>query len=360
MKIGIYTPYLDSFGGGERYMLTIAEILSADHTVDLLLDNHQLMFDTKNLIQSLGKYFNLDLSKISLLSAPIGQGSNFLERVIFFKKYDLIICLTDGSIFHSTARHSLLHFQVPFKNTSTKGLWGKFKLSSWDLAICNSKFTQNIIKKEWPIKSEVLYPPVDTEAIKPLKKKKQIISVGRFTSFSKSKKHEVMIKVFKELYLSGKIPEWSLHLVGSIEGDENYIDELRDLAKGLPVIFYPNCPFKNLIKLYSECSIYWHAAGFKENDPSQMEHFGIATVEAMAGGCVPVVVNGGGQPEIVENKISGFLWNQINELKNYTLTLTEDDTLWKRLSENAIRRSKVFSKKSFKINILKLIQSLNE
>ncbi len=37
MRVAIYTPYLDTFGGGEKYMLTIAETLSKDSTVDLFL-----------------------------------------------------------------------------------------------------------------------------------------------------------------------------------------------------------------------------------------------------------------------------------------------------------------------------------
>ena len=58
MRIGIYSPYLDSFGGGERYMLTIAEYLSASHKVDLFLDKN-LSNKKEELINSLGKHFNL-------------------------------------------------------------------------------------------------------------------------------------------------------------------------------------------------------------------------------------------------------------------------------------------------------------
>ena len=36
LKIGIYDPYLDILGGGERYVLTIAEYYSLSHEVDLL------------------------------------------------------------------------------------------------------------------------------------------------------------------------------------------------------------------------------------------------------------------------------------------------------------------------------------
>ena len=94
MKIGIYTPYLDSFGGGERYMLTIAEILSSDNDVDLLLDKNLANQDSKMLICKLSKHLNLDLKKLNLVKAPIGAGGNAMERIFFLKKYDLLFYLT--------------------------------------------------------------------------------------------------------------------------------------------------------------------------------------------------------------------------------------------------------------------------
>lgn len=358
MKIGIYTPYLDSFGGGERYVLTFAEVLSSDHQVDLFLDKHHLTLDPQNLIPKLGKRLNLDLSKVNLKEAPFGEGTNIISRSLFLKSYDIFFYLTDGSIFYSTASKNLIHFQVPFKNTAARDLWGKIKLSSWNLAVCNSKFTEGVIKEQWPVKTCVVYPPVEVEAIKHLKKKKQILTVGRFTSFSKSKKHEDMIEVFKKMYSSGKIPDWSLHLAGSIEGDEGYIEELRDLAKDRPIFFYPDYPFNDLIRLYGESSIYWHAAGFDEDDPAKMEHFGISTVEAMAAGCVPIVINKGGQPEIVENKKTGLLWDTLDELQDLTISLIGNPKLISELSQNAITRSKVFSKYHFAQGIKSIVESI--
>ncbi len=358
MKIGIYTPYLDSFGGGERYMLTIAEALLLDHEVDIFLDNHLSSKEPDKLISDLAARFNLNLSKTNLIKAPLGLGGKFFKKNSFLKKYDLIFYLTDGSVFYSTAKKSIIHFQVPFKNTAAKNPWGRIKLSTWNLAICNSCFTQEVIKKEWPIKTEVVYPPVEVEAVKPLKKKKQILTVGRFTSFTKSKKQEEMINAFVDLYKTGKIDGWSFHLAGSVEGDEKYIQELKEQAKGFPVSFYPNLPFKNLVKLYGESSIYWHAAGFGEDDPAKMEHFGITTVEAMAGGCVPIVINKGGQPEIVENGKSGLLWNSLEELQALTLQIIKDQKLMEEIGDHAISRSKFFSKGKFEEKIKFLVKTI--
>lgn len=356
MKVAIYSPYLDTFGGGERYILTIAELLSKRAEVDLLFDHNLFSLGAKNLKDNLAKRFNLDLSVVKTLKAPIGEGSNFFARLLFFKSYDILFYLTDGSVFYPTAKSNILHIQSPLAGQPAKSWWGKFKLRGWDLIIYNSKFTQQNSKKNWPIKSLVIYPPVDTEKIKPLKKKEYILSVGRFFGYLKDKKHETLIEAFKDIYTGG-IEDWSLHLVGSAsQGDKSYLDQLRKKALGFPVKFYPNLSYDDLIKLYGVSSIYWHASGFDESDPTKMEHFGISTVEAMAGGCVPIVVGRGGQVEIVEDKKSGFLWQSLDQLKQLTQNLIEDTDLFKRVSKEAIKRSKRFSKEIFIAGINKIVE----
>ena len=158
---------------------------------------------------------------------------------------------------------------------------------------------------------------------------------------------------------NNKSSGWSLHLVGSASaGDINYLQDLKKMAAGLEVNFYPNLGYDDLIKLYGKASLYWHAAGFGEDDPTKMEHFGIATVEAMAAGCVPVVIRQGGQIEIVDNGKNGFLWNSLQELEDQSFRLMIDQKLWKALSSASIIKSRNFSRKSFESNIKKLITSI--
>lgn len=357
MKIAIYSPYLDTLGGGERYMLTIAEYLSEDNEVDILLDNHLQELNPNQIITEGGKRFDLNLSKVNLRKAPLGRGGNLVARTLFLNQYDFLFYLTDGSVFYSSAKKNILHFQAPLVN-SNKGFWGRNKLSSWDLAICNSIFTESIIKKTWPINTKVIYPPVDILSINPSKKKKNILSVGRLLGYKRPKKHQLLIDVFKKIYDEELTPGWSLHIAGYIAPNEiKDLEKLKKIIKKYPIFFYPNYPYKKLIKLYEESSIYWHGAGFGEENPIDMEHFGIATVEAMAGGCVPVVINLGGQKEIVEQNKSGFLWNSIDELFNYTVNLINDSTKMQKISKNAVNRSKIFSKDKFCQNILELVNT---
>lgn len=360
MRIAIYSPYLDTLGGGERYISTIASELSFANTVDMLLDSHLFNLGGDYLKKELSKRFNLNLNTVNFIKAPIGKNSSLIFRLFFLKKYDILFYLTDGSIFFPTSKRNILHIQSPLVGQSVKSAWGKFKLNNWDLIIYNSKFTQNNSIQNWPIKSEVVYPPVDTVNFKPLKKKKYILSVGRFFGYLKDKKYEILIKSFIELYKNDKINGWSLHLAGSAtKGDELYLKELKSLSKGFPINFYPNISFNELTILYGESILYWHAAGYEETDPTKMEHFGISTVEAMAAGAVPIVIAKGGQVEIVEDKVSGYLWNSRAELKELTLALILDSKLREKVSKKAILRSADFGEEKFACNLVDLIANLN-
>ncbi len=346
----MYTPYLDTAGGGEKYMLTIAEILSEDNQVDIFLDNHLNQIGQDKIIENIKKLHQLDLSKLNFIKVPFGIGSSFFKRNKFLKKYDLIFYLTDGSIFYSSAKKNILHIQSPFNNK--KSLKQKFNLKSWDLIIYNSKFTKNNCEKFWPVKFEVIYPPVDIEKIKPLKKEKFIFSVG-FFSPSRNKKQKELIEAFKNLSNTNK--DWKLKLAGGVSDEDlNFVAELKKLAKDYPVEFYPNMDSQQLYQLYGQASIYWHGAGFHEDQPTKMEHFGISVVEAMAGGAVPLVVNKGGLPEIVEDGKNGFSWEDLNELVEKTQKLIDDPTLLTKVSKQALVRSKDFSKEKFISEILKI------
>jgi glycosyltransferase involved in cell wall biosynthesis len=72
----------------------------------------------------------------------------------------------------------------------------------------------------------------------------------------------------------------------------------------------------------------------------------------MAAGCVPVVINKGGQSEIVEHEISGFVWETLDELKAFTARLISDDNLRGRMSVAARKRAQMFSRETFLKNFV--------
>jgi glycosyltransferase involved in cell wall biosynthesis len=137
-----------------------------------------------------------------------------------------------------------------------------------------------------------------------------------------------------------------------------YFDEVSRAARGASVHVVANVPRDRLRALYGEAKIFWHAAGLGQDEdaaPEQCEHFGKVTVEAMAGACVPVVIRKGGQPEIVEHGVSGFLWNTIDELEAYTRLLMDDDGLRQRMSAAAVVRAQRFSHATYENEMLRRI-----
>lgn len=340
MRLGFYSPYLDTFGGGERYVLTLASHLSKKEKVEIFWDDAAVK-------APISKFLKIDLSKTHFTQNIFK--SKKISRVLATRKYDIIFILSDGSIPLSLAKKNILHFQVPFVFQKVSRT-DKLKLRKYEHIIVNSYFTKKFIDKSFEVKSQVIYPPVDINSLKVGKKDKIILSVGRFgPNQLHPKKQEVLIEVFKELYKTEK--DWKLYLVGQAKKeDQKHLRFLRKLSSGLAIRILGNISQEQLRDLYSKSSIYWHATGFGEDEqkfPQKMEHFGIATVEASASGAVPVVISLGGQKEIVEHNKTGLLWSTKSQLLTETLRLINDKSLMRKLAEAAIKNSKKFSKDIF-------------
>ena len=92
------------------------------------------------------------------------------------------------------------------------------------------------------------------------------------------------------------------------------------------------------------------AAGLDEDierHPDRYEHFGIATVEAMSAGAVPIVIDAAGQIEIVEQGVSGYRFGSPDGLVAHTERLIADPRLRATLSAAAERRARAFGWDAF-------------
>jgi hypothetical protein len=147
MHIAVFSPYLDTKGGGERYILTVASIFSEKHEVDLLLPTHLHNLHPDEYKADVSKRLDIDLSKVTFVHSPIGQGSKTLDRYFFLKRYDLLFAVTDGSLFLASSKRNILHIQTPLDVHPSSSKWGRIKLKSWNEVVYNSEFTKNIHKK---------------------------------------------------------------------------------------------------------------------------------------------------------------------------------------------------------------------
>lgn len=353
MRIGIFDPYLDTLGGGEKYMLTVASCLSKEHDVYLFWNEHLIL---RNAVDR----FALDLSRVRLVRNIFSKEISFFRRVLETRKYDLIIYLSDGSIPFTLTKKDFIHFQFPVEWVDGRSFKTRLKLLKITKIICNSYFTKSFIDKKFGIKSIVLYPPAQIITGK-TKKENIILHVGRFgisIEGSNFKKQDIIIEAFRKMVDNGLMNWRFILVISSQTKDKERLEELEEKAKGLPIEFVKNPKNQILLELYRKAKIYWHASGFGEDlekHPEYAEHFGISTVEAMGAGAVPVVINAGGQPEIIEDGKNGFLWNTLEELMGKTRLLINDEKLWGKMSKDAKERAQTFSGDRFCRELKELI-----
>lgn len=342
MKAAIYNPYLDTLGGGERYTMAVAIALQKTGYKVFLQSSD------KAITQKLTKRFGIDYSDIEVVKS-IKRGSG----------YDICFWLSDGSVPTLAARKNILHFQRPFYDVDGKSLINKMKFFRINQVIANSQFTKLFIDKEFPKKSVVIYPPVDVESFKSRKKENLILSVGRFSQLEQSKRQDVLLRAFKKICDKEGIKDWELVLAGGSEvGRTNFVDKLKDKAKDYPVKIIESPDFKLIKDLYGRSKIFWTASGFGVDEkkfPEKVEHFGIAVVEAMSAGAVPVVYAAGGHKEIVGEKENGLLWKSTTTLAIKTKKLIGDNKLLKSLRAQAVKDSQQYSYERFEKEFLALL-----
>jgi len=354
MKAGVYDPYLDTLGGGERYTLTVASCLSKNgYKVDVFWDDNLLK-------PKIEPRLGIKVEQINFVPNIFNKGSKVGKKGL--KEYDLIFFLSDGSLPFLASKRNILHFQVPFHDIGGRSLLNRFKLRRINTVICNSHFTKRFIDKEYGVNSIVLYPPVAVDLFKPTKKENIIISVGRFTDLLHNKRQDVLINEFKRMIksnLSEFIKEWKLIIAGGDKEGKEFVAKLKKMAKGYSIEIITNPRFDYLKQLYGQAKIFWTAAGFgvdEEKEPEKVEHFGITTIEAMAAGCVPVVIRKGGQPEIVNNEVDGLLWEKEEELIGKTLSLIKDQKKLAKLAKKAQERAENFSQERFCQQLMGIIR----
>ena len=226
-------------------------------------------------------------------------------------------------------------------------------LGHYERVLANSQYTRHWIRRLWGVDSDVLFPPVRTRDPRPGPRARRILTVGRFIApgFGHSKKQLEQVQAFGQMVRGGGLDGWELHLVGGCEpANRPYLAEVERAAQGLPVGIHANALRSVVEELLATSSVFWAATGLGEDEeaaPWVFEHFGITTVEAMAAGCVPVVIDKAGQREIVRHGTDGYRWRTLAELETLTRMVAGDEPLRARLAAAAVERAAAFSEEAF-------------
>ncbi len=362
MTVAIYNASWETMGGGEKYLCTLADVLSRDPalSVTLLIDRPEVTGDR------LRQFFDLALERVTLTQV------NRSTRNALLSSADLAIIQTNWKPIRSRAARTVYILHVPYGPLgpgafAERMVHGQFKEALKDIirgrllhearnasaAIVNSLFARDALQRHHGIQATCIQPAID-DFQRPGEKEKIILSAGRFfRGLYNDKRYDVMIDAFRDLCTQHPGHGWQYRLAGSCGNDapsQNHLTRLRRAAEGLPVSFHVNPSYAFLTECYNRATIFWHAAGFgvdENRHPERMEHFGMTTVEAMAARCVPVVYEGGGQREIVTAGASGFFWTTPEQLIRSTLALMDDAALVSRIADGARARAAGFSHARF-------------
>jgi glycosyltransferase involved in cell wall biosynthesis len=367
LRIGIHAPYLAALGGGEKYILVVLReaVAMAGAEVWLFTPDRPVPGDWERL----GVRIDPDSFE--------WRQARGVEIEAFSEGLDLFVTLENQVPAASRARRSVAVIQFPFAPWPLKRLRdlrrplrslrmrreAERRLGSYDEILCYSDFVRRHLATRWNVeRARVLYPPVDIPGDSPAADRDPaILSVGRFFRSGHNKKQDVLVRAFRSLWDgAGKPDGWRLHLVGGVDQREGlaYVADVRALADGLPVSFHLNAPLADVRELYTRCSLFWHAAGYGESErrhPERMEHFGIATAEAMAHGMIPLAIAKGGQPEIVRSGSNGFLWRTQAELVDRSRELLNEPERFRSMRVTAARDAARFSTERFAQAVRKTI-----
>jgi L-malate glycosyltransferase len=388
LKVGIYQqPNANSLGGSEIVSAAFATLFQADHDVEFLdrrpwVTNELLSDFTGFCLDRVQVKFS-DLEPASF----VNEDNRFIGRLNavpdwmnrLSDNYDLFIASVHNPPPTCFSPRGVVYVHFPFWDRYSNWLWsgqstgffGSIKnrfrriyyekkwmqhLDTYQTWMANSAYSAGWTAKRWGPKCRVVPPPVRPYSNK-TDKQPQILMLGRFVP---SKRQLEVIQAYSSIH--AHLPGWTLMLVGGLgtsQQEQEYFQALKEAAGMMPVQFLVNAS-RNDVEYHLQISNFFiHAMGYGvdlDTFPELAEHFGIATVEAMSAGCIPFVLNCGGQAEIVRHERDGILWNNLEELAEHLLQVAQASGIQHDLRVSAMNRAQNYSMQQFRESVQNLLR----
>lgn len=161
------------------------------------------------------------------------------------------------------------------------------------------------------------------------------LTLGVVSRLEEIKGTDLVVPAFAKVY--ARMPGTRLLIVG--DGSQRTLMERQTAEAGLKgcVEFAGRQTQEHLQDYYDRIDILLI--------PSRSEGFGLTAIEGMARGCVPVVSNVGGLPEVVTDGKTGLLHRpeDAEDIATKVLTLLDDRKRLSRMSAAAAGRAALFS-----------------
>jgi len=360
MKIALVCDFLTKFGGAQQVLLAMHE-LYPDAPI------HCLLYDEKG---TMGKFANAKIIPSGLQKSALRKKPKFLlpkfpsaAEEFDFSPFDVVISSSDSfahgvitkpATFHLCYCHTPMRYAWDWSNEyltenkigfGLKGMavrtiihnlrvWDRVAADRVDHYLANSENVRARIAKYYKTESEVLFPPVDLEGIKPSGKPHEgyFLIVSRIEPYKKIK---LAIEAFKDL-------KEKLIVVG--EGSE--LDYLKSIASDNVEFVGPKYD-QELYKYFQDAKAFIFPG---EDD------FGITPVESMAAGRPVIAFQKGGTLETVVDGKTGVFFDEATS-ESLKVAVGQLKEHYDDLSPEACRKqAELFSKKSFQASLKKAVE----
>jgi len=377
LPAAVHTPYHLTPGGGERVVLTMVATLQhlMSAPVDLwvrpdnVCTNLQCLRKVTNVLDVQGFDFNRVRMRV------VGRDGN-LERDQMY----LLWVFMENGLMPTERGHGLLnvyHCQFPFDgvrdNHFSDDDWRR--LQSYQLVYLNSRYTENHYRRflgleEAKAVANAKGAPDPKHAFRPKclpklthfpppvtllddemrgrefhgpRRGLNIIIVGRIFDDLQGKKQLEAIRAFEKV--RKRHHQAKLYVVGAaVTGHESYLGQVREAAERTPgVELVVNAKKTHMIDMMFDSLIVWSITGMgrpEMDNPGDAEHFGLALVEAMSTGLIPIVLGKGGPVEITEGTAGAQIVKDEKELAEKTIKIMNRNKDHLRFRNAALERAR--------------------
>jgi glycosyltransferase involved in cell wall biosynthesis len=221
------------------------------------------------------------------------------------------------------------------------------RLFGGTVLLTNSVFMQGVVKRHLGRDSLVVFPPVDVKRfgcnVKDEGRGDVVVAVSRL----RVEKNLVLIPRVAKLVKEGEFVVFGLADEASQGAVVALMEAIKGLGVGDRVRLMVNQPLGRLVDVVGSAKVFLVT--------QHREAFGVAVVEAMAAGCVPVVPRDGGPWfDILDQKqgVFGFSYGSVGEAAQLIERLLGDEGLRREVSVRACERAKVFDGSVFERKIV--------
>ena len=211
------------------------------------------------------------------------------------------------------------------------------RIGRYDAFWTISQFSRDCIMRRWHVDSTVLYPPLlqaPADVPTGAKRDRTVIVLGQIIPV---KQQLELLRVFGASKLSSR---YRIRVVGSsIGSDPGYLAEVRESAATLGGSVELDLPRADVLHALSTTRMLWHGMGVGVDGrrrPEAIEHFGMAVLEAMAFGSIPIAASIGGPGELLPARLHAQQMSDFAAIAERIDRLIEDGD---RSIEEELRRT---------------------